>query len=53
VSDATWAPLAKRFSDEQLIELTMLCGFYRLVAGTLNTLRVELDDGVPGWEAGS
>ena len=53
VSDTTWAPLAARFTDEQLIELTMLCGFYRLVAGTLNTLRVELDDGVPGWEAGS
>lgn len=52
VSDATWAPLAARFSDEQLIELVILGGFYRLVAGALNTLGVELDEGVPGWEAG-
>jgi 4-carboxymuconolactone decarboxylase len=52
VSDATWHALAPRFSEEQLIELTMLVGFYRLVAGTLNTLQVELDEGVPGWEAG-
>jgi alkylhydroperoxidase family enzyme len=53
VTDATWDALASRFSDEQMIELTMLCGFYRLVAGTLNTLQVELDDGVPGWDAGA
>jgi alkylhydroperoxidase family enzyme len=53
VSDATWAPLAERFSEQQLVELTILCGFYRLVAGALNTLQVELDPGVPGWEAGA
>jgi alkylhydroperoxidase family enzyme len=53
VSDATWAPLAARFTEPQLVELTILCGFYRLVAGALNTLQVELDPGVPGWEAGA
>lgn len=53
VSDATWDALAGRFTEQQLIELTMLCGFYRLVAGTLNTLGIELDEGVPGWEAGA
>jgi 4-carboxymuconolactone decarboxylase len=53
VSDATWDALAARFSEEQLIELVILGGFYRLVAGALNSLGVELDDGVPGWEAGS
>jgi 4-carboxymuconolactone decarboxylase len=53
VSDATWGALAARFSEEQLIELVMCGGFYRMVAGTLNTLGIELDEGVPGWEAGS
>lgn len=53
VTDATWDALAARFDEQQLIELTMLVGFYRLVAGTLNTLEVELDDGVPGWDAGT
>lgn len=52
VSDPTWNALAARFDETQLIELVMLGGFYRLVAGTLNTIGVELDDGVPGWEAG-
>ena len=52
VTDATWAALAARFDEQQLIELVMLGGFYRMVAGTLNSLGIELDDGVPGWEAG-
>lgn len=50
VSDATWRALASRFGEAQLIELVVLGGFYRLIAGTLNALGVELDDGVPGWE---
>jgi 4-carboxymuconolactone decarboxylase len=53
VSDATWAALSARFDEQQLIELVMCGGFYRMVAGTLNTLGIELDPGVPGWEAGS
>ena len=53
VSDATWTAMAARFSETELIEVTMLVGFYRLVAGTLNTLGIELDPGVPGWEAGA
>jgi 4-carboxymuconolactone decarboxylase len=53
VSDATWSALAARFDEQQLIELVMLGGFYRMVAGALNTLGIELDDGVPGWEAGA
>lgn len=53
VTDATWAALASRFDEQQLIELVMLGGFYRMVAGALNTLGIELDDGVPGWEAGA
>ena len=49
VSDDTWARLAARWSDEQLIELVVCMGFYRLVSGFLNTMEVELDEGVPGW----
>ena len=49
VSDATWARLAARWSEEQLIELVICLGFYRLVSGFLNTMQVELDPGVPGW----
>jgi 4-carboxymuconolactone decarboxylase len=53
VTDATWAALAARFDEQQLIELVMLGGFYRMVAGALNTLGIELDPGVPDWTAGA
>jgi 4-carboxymuconolactone decarboxylase len=51
VSDATWSLLAARWSESELIELVICMGFYRLVSGFLNTMGVELDDGVPGWPA--
>ena len=51
VSDGIWTRLAGRWSEEQLIELLVLAGFYRLVSGFLNAVGVELDPGVPGWPA--
>lgn len=49
VSDATWARLAARWNEAELTELVMVAGTYRLVSGYLNTMGVQLDDGVPGW----
>jgi len=49
VSDATWAGLATRWSDAELVELLIVAGFYRLVSGFLNSAGVQLDDGVPGF----
>ena len=49
VSDATWAVLATRWSDAELVELLVVAGFYRLVSGFLNSAGVQLDDGVPGF----
>lgn len=49
VSDATWAELAKTWTDAQLVELVVCAGFYRMVSGFLNSAGVQLDDGVPGW----
>jgi len=51
VSDETFARLARRWNEAQLIELVICAGFYRLVSGFLNTFGVPLDDGVPGWPA--
>src|SRR2546423_11031403 len=48
ISDATWAGLAERYDERQLIELPMLVGHYHMVAFTLNSLGVEREDGVPG-----
>lgn len=49
ITEATWSRLAARWDEQQLLELVICMGFYRLVSGFLNTLEVELDDGVPGW----
>ena len=48
-SDETWASLASRWSEPELIELVLLAGFYRMVSGFLNSTGVELDEGVPGF----
>jgi alkylhydroperoxidase family enzyme len=49
VSDATWASLATRWDDQQLVELLVVAGFYRLVSGFLNSTGVQLDEGIPGF----
>ncbi len=41
ISDATWAALAARWDEQQLIEVCMVVGQYHLVAFTLNSLGVE------------
>lgn len=48
ISDDTWAALAARYEERQLIELTMLVGQYHLVAFTLNSLGVQREAGVAG-----
>jgi 4-carboxymuconolactone decarboxylase len=49
VSDATWARLADRWDDAELVEFLVLAGFYRMVSGFLNSAGVQLDEGVPGF----
>ncbi len=49
VTDDTWAALADRYDEAALIELAMLVGHYHMVAFALNSLEVDLDDGLPGW----
>jgi 4-carboxymuconolactone decarboxylase len=49
VSDATWAELASRWDEAQLLELVMLAGFYRMVSGMLNAVGVPLEPATPGW----
>lgn len=49
VSDAVWSRLAERYDDRQLVELTLLTGYYRMIAGFLNSAGVQLDPGLEGW----
>ena len=48
ISDPTWAALAERYGERQLIEVCMLVGQYHLVAFTLNSLGIEREPGVEG-----
>jgi 4-carboxymuconolactone decarboxylase len=51
IADDTWAALAERYDERQLIELPMLVGHYHLVAFTLNSLGVQLEPGLQGLPA--
>jgi 4-carboxymuconolactone decarboxylase len=50
ISDGTWDVLAARYDQRQLIEVPMVVGHYHLVSFTLNTLGVEREPGVPGFD---
>ena len=49
VSERTWQRLSARWTDEQLLELIVLAGYYRLVSGLLNSAGVALEPDTPGW----
>jgi 4-carboxymuconolactone decarboxylase len=49
LSDATWQALSAHYSTQQLIDLVFLVGQYNLVSMALNSLGVQLDQGVPGF----
>jgi alkylhydroperoxidase family enzyme len=49
IGDATWAALADHYDDRELIEVPMVVGHYHLVAFTLNSLGVQREPGVPGF----
>jgi alkylhydroperoxidase/carboxymuconolactone decarboxylase family protein YurZ len=52
LSDATWASLSAAYSVAQLEEIVLLPGFYRMMAGFINTVGVELEPGVVNWPSG-
>ena len=49
LSDTTWAALAERYDQRQLLELPMLVGHYHMLAFALNSVGVEREEGVPGF----
>jgi alkylhydroperoxidase family enzyme len=51
ISDVSWARLAERYNEQQLIEIPMLVGHYHMVAFSLRSLGVEREDGVEGFPA--
>ena len=49
-SDGGWAAVRTFLNEEQLVELTLLAGFYNMVARFLRTIDVDLD---PRYETGA
>jgi 4-carboxymuconolactone decarboxylase len=49
LSEGTWNELAAQYDKQQLIELTLLAGNYAMLAGMLNSVKVERDEGVQGF----
>ena len=50
VTDATWEQLASRYNEQQLTEVPMVVGHYHMVAFALNSLGVQLEPGVSGFD---
>ena len=53
ISDSTWEALGEQYDETQLIELTVLIGQYHMVAFALNSLGVELDEGLEELPGGT
>ena len=49
ISDSTWDALAKRYTEQQLVDLVFTVGMYSLVSMVLNSIGVQLDEGVAGF----
>jgi alkylhydroperoxidase family enzyme len=51
LTDATWDAALATWGEQDLMELIILAGNYRMLAGFLNAARVELDEGLEGFPA--
>ncbi|MGH9294649.1 MAG: carboxymuconolactone decarboxylase family protein [Acidimicrobiales bacterium] len=49
ISDSTWEGLSQRYGVEEMIEVAFVVGHYHMVAGALNSLGVQLDEGLSGF----
>lgn len=43
ISDGLWSALAAVYRDDQLLELVIIAGWYRLISYVINALRIELE----------
>jgi hypothetical protein len=46
ISESTWQQLSESHDERGLIEIAMLVGHYHMLAFALNSLEVELDEGL-------
>jgi alkylhydroperoxidase family enzyme len=49
ITDETWQALSARYDTQQLLDVVFTVGQYNLVSMALNTLGVQLDQGLTGF----
>ena len=47
VTDETFAEAKRHFSERQITDLTLLCGYFMALGSTINALRVDLEPNFP------
>ncbi len=53
LGDALWGALVRHFDERQLLEVLVLCGWYRLISLVANGVRVEHEAWAPALPEGS
>jgi len=51
ISDATFAELQEHFDEKQILDVIFAVGQYNMVSMALNTTGVQLDEGIPEYQA--
>jgi len=49
VTPSTSAALENAFTAEERVELVLIAGFWRAIAGFVKSAKIPLDEGVPSW----
>ena len=49
IGDATWSALSARYDTQQMIDVVFAVGQYTMVSMALNSLGVQLDEGIAGF----
>ena len=47
INDALFARLSATFNEQQILDITMLCGWYHSISFTANVAQVALEPGTP------
>src|ERR1700756_4067199 len=53
IGDTLWAAMRDEFDDREILDLTMLCGWYHAISFTARAARVPLEAGSPTFAAAS
>jgi alkylhydroperoxidase family enzyme len=50
ISDAVWDELAQRLDEHQMMEVPLVVGQYAMLSFLLNSIDIEREEGVPGFD---